>query len=65
VLHSRAGCDGGDGGWSTTYGPAPLTATALALAIDEDQLGDTERRHGSEQIGYVVFAQPFVLASSP
>ncbi len=53
---TMAGVDGGNGGWAYTYGSAPATATTLDLAIDEDQVNDTERNHTPEQVAYVVFA---------
>ena len=40
--------DLGDGGWMAT--PANLS-----LSVDEDSLGDAERRHTTEQVAYVVF----------
>jgi len=58
ALVTMAGVDGGNGGWAYTYGSAPTTASTLALVIDEDQVGDSERSHTSEQVGYVVFAGP-------
>jgi hypothetical protein len=60
AVTTMAGVDGGNGGWSYTYGAAPTTATTLDLVIDEDQIGDTERNHTSEQVGYVVFESAFV-----
>jgi len=55
AVTTMAGVDGGNGGWSYTYGAAPITATTLDLSIDEDQVGDSERNHTTEQVGYVVF----------
>ena len=52
---SSAGMDGGDGGWPVLYGQNPVTASNLNLAIDEDQLKDTERSHTTEQVGYAIF----------
>ncbi|BDS07033.1 hypothetical protein NT6N_20730 [Oceaniferula spumae] len=52
---SIAGMDGSDGGWAVLYGATPLTSTSLTLAVDEDQLGGTERNHTHEQVGYLVF----------
>jgi hypothetical protein len=37
------------------YGSNPLSATTLFLAIDEDQIGDVERKHTTEQVAYIVF----------
>ncbi|MCP3910361.1 MAG: hypothetical protein GY713_05360, partial [Actinomycetia bacterium] len=55
-LVTMAGVDGGNGGWAYVYGSSPTTTTTLDLAIDEDQIGDAERNHTTEQVGYVVFA---------
>ena len=48
--------DGGNGGWAYTFGASPATATTLGLAVDEDQVNDSERNHTPEQVSYVVFA---------
>ncbi len=53
---SPAAMDGGDGGWPQLYGSTPLTASNLKLAIDEDQIGDSERWHTTEQVAYIVFS---------
>ena len=60
AVTTMAGVDGGNGGWSYTYGAAPLATTTIDLVIDEDQVGDTERNHTTEQVGYVVFETAFV-----
>ena len=52
---SQAGMDGGDGGWAVLYGLSPFSATQLKLAIEEDWYWDSERRHTTEQVGYIVF----------
>jgi hypothetical protein len=52
---SSAGMDGGDGGWPVLYGQNPVTSSNLNLAIDEDQLKDTERSHTTEQESYTIF----------
>ena len=52
---SLAGLDGGDGGWAVLYGSSPLSSTTLTLAVDEDQLSNSERNHTTEQCGYIVF----------
>ncbi len=52
---SQAAMDGGNGGWAVLYGASPVSTTSLALAIDEDQLKDSERKHVTEQVGYIVF----------
>ncbi len=50
-----AAMDGGNGGWPVMYGSNPLTGTSITLAYDEDQLNDSERKHGTEQVAYIVF----------
>lgn len=52
---SLAGLDGGDGGWAVLYGVTPLSASTITLAVDEDQLSNSERKHTTEQCGYIVF----------
>ncbi|MGB1259036.1 MAG: cadherin domain-containing protein [Akkermansiaceae bacterium] len=52
---SLAGLDGGDGGWAVLYGANPITSTQLTIACDEDQLANSERKHTTEQVGYLVF----------
>ncbi len=47
--------DGNNGGWAVLYGSNPVSASTLNLVIDEDQLGDTERSHTTEQVAYIVF----------
>ena len=53
VVASGAAMDGGDGGWSVLKS-APANGQ-LRFAIDEDQAGDTERSHTTEQVGYLAF----------
>ena len=55
AILSSAAMDGTDGGRPILYGLDPVTATGLNLAIDEDQAGDDERRHTTEQVAYLVF----------
>ena len=51
---SSAGMDGGDGGWPV-FRANPAGNNNLVMAIDEDQLGDTERAHTTEQVAYLAF----------
>jgi PKD repeat protein len=55
AILSQAGMDGPDGGWAILYGSDPLTANQVSLAIEEDRYLDSERRHTTEQVGYIVF----------
>ena len=54
---SQAAMDGNNGGWAILYGSNPVSAGngGLHIAIDEDQAGDSERRHTTEQVAYLVF----------
>ncbi|MEM6692469.1 MAG: dockerin type I domain-containing protein, partial [Planctomycetota bacterium] len=65
VVLSSAGMDGGDGGWAVLRGsnPLPPTEGTIALAIEEDQLGDSERNHTTEQVAYFVIDPP--LSADP
>jgi len=60
ALVSQAAMDGGDGGWAVLYGASPLSASTLDLAIDEDQISDSERNHTTEQVAYLVFEEDVV-----
>ena len=53
---SIAAMDGGDGGWPVLFGD-PLSNTTLKLIYDEDQYGDEERAHTTEQVAYIVFGE--------
>jgi PKD repeat protein len=57
AIVSVAGIDGGNGGWPVMYGASPLTSTSLTMVFDEDQVGDSERAHTTEQVAYIVFGQ--------
>jgi uncharacterized repeat protein (TIGR02543 family) len=55
---STSGMDGADGGWPILYGTDPVSSSAVNLAFDEDQIGDSERAHTTEQVAYMVLAAP-------
>ena len=59
-----AGADGGDGGWAVFLGGSPVGGTTLGLAIDEDQLNDTERNHTTEQVAYFAVRRLPVFTAS-
>ncbi|MFQ6100203.1 MAG: hypothetical protein ACE5OS_03060 [Anaerolineae bacterium] len=61
ALVSSAAMDGGNGGWAVLYGANPLSPNSIGLAIDEDQIGDSERNHTTEQVAYLVFEEPLVI----
>ncbi|UCG15336.1 MAG: hypothetical protein JSV19_08550 [Phycisphaerales bacterium] len=63
AILSQAGMIGADGSWAQAYGPTLATAAALNLSLDEDQLGDTERRHTAERVAYAAFEAPLVYPS--
>jgi hypothetical protein len=58
---TMAAMDGGNGGWAYVYGATGASTTTLYLAIDEDQVGDSERNHTTEQVGYLVFESNVVF----
>ena len=51
---TQTAMDGGDGGWAVFYGNNAIGSN-IGLAIDEDQVVDSERSHTTEQVGYWVF----------
>ncbi|NND97256.1 MAG: hypothetical protein HKN47_08015, partial [Pirellulaceae bacterium] len=55
AIVSSAAMDGNDGAWPVLYGSDPLTASALNLIVDEDQIRDSERSHTTEQVAFLVF----------
>jgi len=63
-LLSMAGMDGNNGGWALLWGSTPTTTTSMRLVIDEDQLGDSERNHTTEQVGYLVFETPVLYPNA-
>jgi hypothetical protein len=54
AILSSAAMKRSNGGWPILYGSNPVTSTALNMAVDEDLLKDSERRHGTEKIAYIV-----------
>ena len=61
VVASTPGPDGADGGWPVLYGE-PTTAK-MSLVFDEDQIGDSERSHTSEQISYLIIGDAVAPAA--
>jgi hypothetical protein len=51
---SQVAMDSADGGWAV-LAEIPST-TSMQVAIDEDQIFDTERQHATEEVDYVVFS---------
>jgi hypothetical protein len=66
AVASQAAMDGGNGGWAVLYGDNPITSTGttLKLAIDEDQANDSERKHTSEQVAYLIIDPPAGMPSA-
>ncbi len=60
-LVTQAAMDGGNGGWAYLYGSNSLTASGITVAIDEDQIRDSERVHTNEQVSYFVAASPLSI----
>lgn len=52
---SQTAMDGGDGSWAVLSDPNPLTPTNIGVYVVEDVLNDTEQKHTTEQLGYIVF----------
>ncbi|MFK7849884.1 MAG: DUF6288 domain-containing protein [Akkermansiaceae bacterium] len=52
---SIGGMDGGDGGWAVLGGSSAISPTNIRTWVDEDVLKDSERKHTTEQIGYLIF----------
>ncbi len=52
---TQSGMRGGNGGWAVLYGSDPISSS-IDLAIDEDTLSDSERRHIGESVSYWVFS---------
>jgi len=46
------GLNGNNGGWAVFLGAGAVGGTTLSLAIDEDQIIDTDRAHIAENVGY-------------
>jgi hypothetical protein len=65
AVATMAGMDGYNGGWAQVHGPTQMTTSLLYLSIDEDQIGDAERNHTSEQVAYIVFESAFAFEAAP
>jgi hypothetical protein len=51
---SQSAMDGGDGSWAVLVGANAITTGALTVVVDEDRIGDSERSHTTEQVGFLV-----------
>jgi len=56
LLASINGMDGTNGGWVVVYGDPPTTAAEARVAIDEDQIKDSERNRTTDQVAVIAFA---------
>ncbi len=61
TIVTQAAMDGGDGSWAYGYGNTPVTTTTISLALDEDQIGDSERGVTNNQVSYFVFEKEGIL----
>jgi hypothetical protein len=62
AITTQNAMDGGNGGWAVLYGSNPVS-NKLNLSIDEDQIRDGERSHGTEQVAYWVFNKSGTLTT--
>jgi carbohydrate binding protein with CBM6 domain/type IX secretion system substrate protein/SprB-like repeat protein len=62
AMLSSTGMDGGDGAWPVLMGEQPIAGTTMALAVDEDQIFDTERYHTTEEVAYLAFEFNYPLS---
>jgi hypothetical protein len=60
ALVTMAGMDGNNGSWAQIHGATMTSTTSVYMSIEEDVIGDSERNHTTEQVGYVVFGAPVV-----
>jgi hypothetical protein len=51
---SSSGMDGTDGAWPVLNGVDALSSSAVKLIVDEDQIKDSEQKHATEQINYLI-----------
>jgi len=52
IISCQQEADGGDGGWNIIY---TVTESQIGLAIDEDQVKDSDRSHTTETCGFITF----------
>ena len=52
AILTQSGMDGGDGSWPILEGLEALSFGQLRIAVDEDQIRDSERRHTTENVAY-------------
>ncbi len=54
---------GSDGGWCVLFGANPISED-LNIAIDEDTISDSDRKHTTEQVSYLVFSKKGNITSN-
>jgi len=54
TIVTQAAMDGGDGSWAVTS--YSQTASLLKVVVDEDQIGQSERKHTTEQVAYLALS---------
>jgi hypothetical protein len=58
AIVTQAGMNGKEGSWAYLRGPFPFSHSAVQLAIDEDQVHDSERNNPGEHVSVAVFGSP-------
>lgn len=58
---TQSAMGGNDGSWAYTYSASPFTASTINVALDEDQIGDSERRHVAEPVSYFITQSEVVI----
>ena len=62
---SQSGIDGGNGSWPVLKGSDALSAGELIIAVDEDQIYDSERNHINESVGYFTASSHLDISLQP
>jgi hypothetical protein len=53
AIITQAGMDEQDGSWAVLSGTQ--SSSVISVAVDEDQIGNAERKHKDEQVAYIAF----------
>ncbi len=65
AIASQSAMDGNNGGWAYLRGAGALSSSSITLAIDEDQIRDSERAHTTEQVAYFVSENQLSIQLTP
>ncbi len=65
AILTQSGMDGGDGSWPVLDGFSALSQTQLKIAVDEDQIADSERRHTTENVAFFTATAHLNVPLSP